>query len=115
MKMLLPIAWVVAGMLLTSCASHRPAPVAMPTNSDAAIVTPSNALGGKVVAFNEAGRFVVLNFAASQMPRRDQTLFLYRAGLKVAEIKITGPQNDDNTVADIVTGEAQMGDEVREQ
>ena len=62
-----------------------------------------------------AGRFVVLNFPVGQMPKMDQTLFLYRAGLKVAEVKVTGPQSDNNTVADLVTGDAQTGDEVRDQ
>jgi hypothetical protein len=28
---------------------------------------------------------------------------------------VTGPQNDDDIVADLVSGEAQNGDEVREQ
>jgi hypothetical protein len=35
--------------------------------------------------------------------------------LKVAEIKVTGPQRDNNTVADLVSGDAQVGDEVRDQ
>ncbi len=115
MKLQLPITCVLAGALLVGCAHHRPSPVVKKANPEAAIVTPNNSPGGKVVAFNAPGRFVVLNFATSQIPRVDQTLFLYRAGLKVAEIKITGPQNDDNTVADIVSGEAQVGDEVRDQ
>jgi hypothetical protein len=49
------------------------------------------------------------------MPKMDQHLFLYRAGLKVAEMVVTGPQSDDNTVADLVSGDAQVGDEVRDQ
>jgi len=49
------------------------------------------------------------------MPATNQKLYLYREGLKVGEVKITGPQADDNVVADIVTGEAQVGDEVRAQ
>ena len=49
------------------------------------------------------------------MPRMDQTFFLYRAGLKIGEVKITGPQRDNNIAADLVTGEAQTGDEAREQ
>jgi hypothetical protein len=104
-----------AGMLLAGCVHHRSAPAIMPAGATSTIVTPKDSLAGKVVAFNAAGQFVVLNYPTAQMPGMDQTLFLYRAGLKVAEIKITGPQNDDNTVADIVTGEAQIGDEVREQ
>lgn len=49
------------------------------------------------------------------MPGMDQILFLYRAGLKVAEVKITGPQSGANIVADLTGGSAQFGDEVRDQ
>ncbi len=68
-----------------------------------------------MASYNATGRFVVLSFPVSQMPNLDQTLFLYRDGLKVGELKITGPQRDNNIVADLVTGDAQVGDEVRDQ
>jgi len=42
-------------------------------------------------------------------------MFLYRNGLKAGEVKITGPQRDNDVVADLVTGTAQVGDEAREQ
>jgi len=80
-----------------------------------AIVTPDNSLTAKVVSYNAAGRFVVLGFPVGQMPRLEQSLFLYRNGLKVAEVRITGPQRENNIVADLVTGEAQVGDDVRDQ
>ena len=57
----------------------------------------------------------MLSFPVSQMPKLDQTLFLYRNGLKVAEVKVTGPQRDNNIVADLVSGDARVGDEVRDQ
>ncbi len=80
-----------------------------------AIVTPDNSLTARVVSFNSAGRFVVLGFPVGQMPKLEQGLFLYRNGMKVGEIRITGPQRDNNIVADLVTGEAQVGDEVRDK
>jgi hypothetical protein len=80
-----------------------------------AIVTPDNSFTAQVVSFNSAGRFVVLVFPIGQMPRLEQGLFLYRNGMKVGEVKITGPQRDNNIVADIVTGEARVGDEVRDK
>jgi sulfur relay (sulfurtransferase) complex TusBCD TusD component (DsrE family) len=49
------------------------------------------------------------------MPKLEQTLFLYRDGMKVGEVKITGPQRENNIVADLVAGEAQVGSEVRDQ
>jgi len=51
----------------------------------------------------------------NQLPKVEQTLFLYRGGLKVAEVRITGPQSEGNIVADLVAGEAQVGDTVRDQ
>ena len=45
----------------------------------------------------------------------EQRLNLYRNGLKAGEIKVTGPQLDENVVADIVAGDAQLGDEARDR
>ena len=91
------------------------APAARATPALQIIITPDNSLAGKVLAYNSPGHFVVLDFPAGPMPKMDQTLFVYRAGLKVAEVKITGPQRDNDTVADIINGDAQAGDEVRDQ
>jgi hypothetical protein len=92
-----------------------PVPVRSAPTFSQTIVTPDNSLAGKVVLFNSVGRFVVLGFPVGQMAKMDQMLFLYRAGLKVAEVKITGPQRDNDTVADLISGDAQVGDEVRDQ
>ena len=77
------------------------------------IITPDQSLAAKVVRINTTARFVLLYFPADKMPKLDQTLFAYRSGLKVAELKVTGPQQDSNIAADIVSGEPQVGDSVR--
>lgn len=105
----------MVGMLISGCASKKAkshAPIAAATQT---IVTPDNSLTARVVSYNSVGRFVVLSFPVGQMPRMDQALFLYRGGLKTGEVKITGPQSDNNIVADLVDGDAQAGDEVRDQ
>ena len=106
-------------MLAADCLHHRPAHPASPAAPAAVapqpIVTPDNSLTARVVSYNASGRFVVLGFPIGQMPKPDQSLFLYRDGMKVGEVKITGPQRENNIVADLVTGEAQVGDEVRDQ
>jgi hypothetical protein len=79
------------------------------------IVTPDLSLAAKVVSVNTVGRFAVLNFPADRMPKPGQTFFLYRDGLKVAEVKITGPQQQNNIVADLVSGDAKAGDTVRDE
>ncbi len=77
------------------------------------IVTPETTPIGKVVKANPAGRFVVLNFPLGRFPAMGERLSLYRQGLKVGEVKVTGPQYEDNIVADVAAGEAALGDEAR--
>jgi len=49
------------------------------------------------------------------LPPLNQHMSAYRQGLKVADLKISGPQRDLHTVADIVAGECRVGDDVRGQ
>jgi len=79
------------------------------------IVTPENTLVGKVALVNASARFVVLAFPLGKMAAVEQRLNLYRRGLKVGEVKVTGPAREDNIVADLVAGEAEVGDEARGQ
>ena len=116
-----PMSWIrflslaAAGIALAGCVHSQPetaAPAAAPSTT---IVTADNSLAGRVISYNSTGRFLVLNFPSRLMPNTDQRLFLYRSGLKVAEVKVTGPQNDDNIVADLVSGDVTIGDEVRDR
>ena len=77
------------------------------------IVTPASGITGRVVSLNTAGQFVVITYEGGQMPARGQKLNVYRGSLKVGELKATDWQNGPNQVADILTGEAGPGDEVR--
>jgi len=79
------------------------------------IVTPDTGLSGKVVKVNTGGRFVVLNFPLGRLPVTDQRLNVYHLGLKIGEVKVSGPQLEDNVVGDLMSGTAQVGDEVRDQ
>ena len=56
----------------------------------------------------------MLTFPLGTMPPPEKRLNVYRGGLKVAEVKVSGAPLDINVVADIVAGECQVGDEVRE-
>jgi hypothetical protein len=79
------------------------------------IVTQDKTLTGKIKTISPRSKFVVINFPIGHLPETDQHLFVYRNGNKVAELKVTAWQQDDNVVADILTGEVQEGDEVREK
>lgn len=96
-------------------AGREPSGARTNRSSPGLIVTPDLELKGKVVRVNPGGRFIVLNFPVGRLPWMEQRLSVYRLGLKVGEVKVTGPQMDDNIVADVVGGDAAVGDEVRER
>ena len=106
---------LAAGILISGCASHRQTTSAAVPKGSTLIVTLDTSFTAKVIRYNSIGRYVVLSFPIGQMPAVGQGLFLYRGGLKTGAVKITGPQNDNNIVADVVDGDAQVGDEVRDQ
>jgi len=122
MRTLLPVILLFA-FALSGCARKKisdsvplPGPRAgAPTTRPTLIVTPESALVGKVAVANPTARFVVLNFPLGKMASAEQRLNIYRRGLKVGEVKVTGPQREDNIVADLVAGEAEVGDEARSQ
>ena len=74
------------------------------TNAPSLIVTPGKT-SGKIALVNSASRFVIVSFPPGTMPPLEQRLNVYRGGLKVAEIRISPPQHDLNTAADILAGE----------
>lgn len=78
-------------------------------------MTPETVLMGTIARANQDGSFVVMTFPIGHLPVLNQRLNVYRQGLKVGEIRVTGPQLDDNVVGDISAGEARAGDEVRGQ
>ncbi len=125
MKTFAPLALLFAGLLFAGCSWHKSAPhsSAKPSKGGGGtaiaasqpIVTPDTSLAAKVVRYNDVGRFVVLGFPVGQMPKSGQRLFLYRKGLKVAEVTANAMSTDNFVVADLVSGNAQVGDEVRDQ
>ena len=105
------------GLLLTGCLHHpKPAPAsgrnARTTNP---VIQPDLRTTGEVEMVNSSARFVVLSFPPGPVSAPDQHLNVYRQGLKVGELKVTGPQRGNDTVADILAGEIQVHDEVREE
>lgn len=113
---------VLAVANVTGCRTKQPQASGAATRTTAhqqptpqnPIVTLSEDLTGKVARVNDAGKFVVIIFPVGQLPRMEQRLGVYRDGLKVGDVKITGPQLDDSVVADIVSGEVRDGDTVKQ-
>jgi hypothetical protein len=106
----------LGAVMLSGCALwEKPAPTPPAVNDahDKMILTPETILVGKVVRVNYSARYAVLNFPVGSLPAVGVRLNVYRRGLKVGEVKITGPQQEDNTVGDIASGEVDVGDELR--
>ena len=107
-----------AALLLAGCAhrADQPNPAAPPvrTQQPKTVIKPDLQASGRVAMVNGEAHFVVLSFPPGPMPQTDHHLGVFRNGLKVGEVKVTGPQHENDTVADIITGEIQLHDEVRE-
>ncbi len=107
-----------ATLLLAGCVNHKPAPNPAPpvrSQQPKAVIKPDLRASGRVAMVNAEARFVVVSFPPGPMPQTDHRLSVYRNGLKVGEVKVTGPQRENDTVADITAGDVQLHDEVREE
>ena len=95
----------------------RPA-LAVPPEATApptVIIRQAHVLSGRLVLVNVGSGLCVVNFPIGKLPATDQKMLVYRNGVKVGEILITGPQRDDNIAADILSGKLQTGDEARDR
>ena len=96
-------------------AAKRPASTSTKSEPSKVSIVPDTALQGKIVSVNASLRFVVVNFPVGRMAAKEQEMSVYRQGQKVGELKVTGPQQDDNIIADLTAGDGEVGDEVREK
>ena len=110
--------------LSAGCAGNRSNeyPMPKPTGNPQAkkpstpIVTPGQGRAGRIASVHSTSHFVVITFPVGiPLPPAERRLNVYRAGLKVAEVKVNALSIDVNTVADIIAGDCEVGDEVREE
>lgn len=78
-------------------------------------MTPDFKATGRIVVFNDQAKFAIVNFPFGTLPKAESRLAVYRKGLRVGELRATAQQKDTNVVADLMSGSAQNGDEVREE
>ena len=109
------LAGLLCGVWLAAGCAQQPSPAPFSGNQiQKPIITPDLRPVGLVEMVNNQGRFVVISFVGSRVPLPERRLNVFRNGLKVGEIKVTGPSRENNTVADILTGDLQFHDEVRQ-
>lgn len=92
-----------------STGSH-PNPKSTPGNHQVVL---GSDLIGKISTVSAAGHYVVLTFPVGVMPAEGVELGVFRQAVAVGKIRVTGPRRDIYTVADILQGDCQPGDEVR--
>lgn len=100
------------GMALSPAQPERPPPPAPPRFP---VVVPVNPVQGRVTVVNARLRFVIVDFAFSPLPALRAQLGLFRDHQRIGEVRISGPVNGTSVVADVVSGEAEVGDLVREE
>src|ERR1041384_8562491 len=113
--MLRGICILTIGLAMTSCArtsvqkkgAQGLGPGAPSTNAPS--TRPPPIAPGRIDSVNAKARYVVISFPLGTMPSVDSRLSVYRAGLKVAELKVTPPQQNNFTAADIIAGDCQVG------
>jgi len=106
---------VCAALLLAGCIHPKPAANAPPPpdqkKTHDPYITPDFRTVGRVEMVNAEGRFVVLSFPPGHVPPPGQHWRISHRGLKIGRVTISGPQREIDTVADIVEGTANVGDE----
>jgi hypothetical protein len=108
-----------ATLLLAGCGifqKHTPAPEHAPpvvSQPPKPVIKPDLRTAGQVAMINAEARYVVITFPSGSVPNTGETLNIYRNGLKVGEGKVTGPQLENETAADIISGDIQLHDEAR--
>lgn len=107
---------IAAAIILGACASRKSAAPEAPKRTSATnapAIRTVNPVSGRVALVNEKARFIIIDFATGRPPELGQKVSLYRAGLKVAEAKVSGPFRNTTVAADLTAGEAKYGDEVK--
>ena len=107
--------WLPVGCATAPGRAKPPAGGASAASPPKELMVADSSLIGRVVSFNPAARYAILQFPLGLMAANGQQMFVYREGQRVGELKISGPSRDDRTAADLQDGNCQTGDEVRDR
>jgi predicted nucleic acid-binding Zn-ribbon protein len=101
----------------TPVSAPAPAPAAtvQPVSNPVASIIPAGAnFSGEVVILNMKEKFVVVNFKNSgSLPPENAQFSVFRNGVPIGSVRITGPVKPPFVPADIIQGEIQKGDMVK--
>lgn len=102
-------------MLVSGCRNLPPPEEVRPVVQQAPVrlIRPLDGQVGQVISINMRLGFVVLDYSLTGLPRLGDVLDLWRQQSIVGQLKVSGPILNTTAVADIVSGEPQMGDLAR--
>ena len=135
----LSISTLLLALMITGCAKRRStlepsftvrpapgqpsvpasAPTGVPPNTAPAapavtpLLTPVSSPVGRITSVNQQVMIAVVTFPVGQVPAAGGRYSVFRAGLKVGELKMSEEAADTLRVADITSGALQVDDEVR--
>jgi hypothetical protein len=106
------------GVCVTGCfkrnAAHEPPSAVRPIIGETnTVLTPFGSAVGRITSVNQQVKIAVVSFPVGQVPAAGGRYSVFRAGQKVGELKLSEETADTLRVADITSGSAQVGDEVR--
>lgn len=77
------------------------------------LTEPLDGTVGRVISVNARLQFVVLDYSLNVLPAVGDRLEVWRGERRLGELKVTGPVRNTTLVADIVSGEPEVGDQTR--
>ena len=106
---------LVLTLLASGCRNLPPPEPVKPVVKPAPVrlVRPMDGQVGQVLTVNPRLRFVVLDYSLTGLPVLGDELDLWRGPSIVGRLKVSGPILNTTAVADIVSGEPQVGDLAR--
>jgi hypothetical protein len=124
----LSVSALLLALMITGCAKRRStlepsftvrpvAPQGSATTNTATtaapLITPVTSPVGRITSVNQQVMIAVVTFPVGQVPAAGGRYSVFRAGLKVGELKMSEESADTLRVADITSGALQVDDEVR--
>lgn len=110
-------AWILLGglLLLTGCQNLPPPEVIEPTPPvrPVRLQEPMDGGVGRVMSVNARLRFVLLDYSLNTLPKIGDVVELWREDQVIGELKVTGPIRNTTVLADVLSGEPQVGDLAR--
>ncbi|MFM1943328.1 MAG: hypothetical protein RI897_2310 [Verrucomicrobiota bacterium] len=110
LRLSLAITSLVYLLSLPGCTN--PTTANRPSSTPPAEVLPDERPRGRIVTVNLPLRYVVMDFELSTPPEIGQRMDVFREGLKIGEVQLSGPIMGSAAAGDIVTGQAAVGDTV---